>query len=559
VDARAVETLARTLLEGKLPPEAQPWELGAAVESIADALPGPADEITAAQVRRACEVLNDHRHFEQTRLLGQAWSDCRDFDATVQRRLAQALINLSALAEAQPLLEDGLARLHVASSRPLVAVELPEYEGLLARLLKQRFVSNADPDSLLRATDAYLATYQRDPAKHYWHGINAAALLARQHREGLGSTADANAAEALAGEIRSKLHVAWNNDPANRWLASTLSEACLALGLCDEAELWLYRFLHHPEAKPFDIDSYDRQLREIWKGNPLGPGPVCPSRLAAIVAQHVLRSQSRFSVSSGMVQRLARQLAADPEGFERNFSGEGLISFELLRNMVTSCASIGCVSRRSTGGERLGSGFLVSGELLRAGWGPGPVFVTNAHVISTEVASAISPQDALVSFEVESTAAGVPVYYRVADLLYSSPPGDLGMRCAQQDHLDVTIVRIERTDGMTSVLPCLDFTPRLPLIDAKARAYVVGHPLGSGLQVSLHDSELLDIDDDQRLVHYRTPTDPGSSGSPVFNGSWKVIALHHGGSSITPRLHGRGKYEANEGISLGAVRRRLNA
>jgi hypothetical protein len=63
----------------------------------------------------------------------------------------------------------------------------------------------------------------------------------------------------------------------------------------------------------------------------------------------------------------------------------------------------------------------------------------------------------------------------------------------------------------------------------------------------------------ERLLHYRTPTDPGSSGSPVFNPDWDVIALHHAGTSTTPRLHGDGEYEANEGISMVAIRKKLNA
>jgi V8-like Glu-specific endopeptidase len=62
------------------------------------------------------------------------------------------------------------------------------------------------------------------------------------------------------------------------------------------------------------------------------------------------------------------------------------------------------------------------------------------------------------------------------------------------------------------------------------------------------------VDDSESLLHYRTPTDPGSSGSPVFNSEWEVIALHHSGSSKTPRLHGGGFYEANEGIALSAIR-----
>ena len=97
--------------------------------------------------------------------------------------------------------------------------------------------------------------------------------------------------------------------------------------------------------------------------------------------------------------------------------------------------------------------------------------------------------------------------------------------------------------------------PALRRINARTRAYVIGHPKGSGLQISLHDSVLLDIDDEERRVHYRTPTEPGSSGSPVFNSEWQVIAVHHSGSSQTPRLHGSGTYEANEGISVKAVQK----
>ncbi|MGC4086186.1 MAG: serine protease, partial [Vicinamibacterales bacterium] len=76
--------------------------------------------------------------------------------------------------------------------------------------------------------------------------------------------------------------------------------------------------------------------------------------------------------------------------------------------------------------------------------------------------------------------------------------------------------------------------------------YIIGYPKGGRLQIWLHDSTLLDVDDTERLVHYRTPTEPGSSGSPVFNSEWEVIALHHSGSSQTRRLHGNGTYEANE-------------
>jgi V8-like Glu-specific endopeptidase len=124
------------------------------------------------------------------------------------------------------------------------------------------------------------------------------------------------------------------------------------------------------------------------------------------------------------------------------------------------------------------------------------------------------------------------------------------------DNLDVTVARLE---NLPKLYKSLGTAAQLPLIESKSKAYVIGHPRGSGLQISLHDSRLIDVDDDERLIHYRTPTDPGSSGSPVFNDQWDVIGIHHGGSSTTPRLHGTGSYEANEAIALAAVRRKLNS
>jgi hypothetical protein len=182
------------------------------------------------------------------------------------------------------------------------------------------------------------------------------------------------------------------------------------------------------------------------------------------------------------------------------------------------------------------------------------VFVTNAHVISDKVPNAIAPGDARVSFEIEVVKLNVLKCYKVKQVLYTSPPGDLGYRCPNQDHLDVTVATLEALDGGADAL---GVGTELPLVNPKSKAYVIGHPRGSGLQISLHDSVLLDIDDDERLLHYRTPTDPGSSGSPVFNSRWEVIAVHHGGSKAAPRLHGSGSYEANEGITLAALRRKL--
>ena len=122
----------------------------------------------------------------------------------------------------------------------------------------------------------------------------------------------------------------------------------------------------------------------------IGPGPACSSRLAGIIMRHLMRSQSRLSVSPSALSSVRQLLADVPAGLEKNFAGERSISLDLLRNRVPSCTAIGCVGNRR--GERLGTGFLVAGELLRTTWGTAPVFITNAHVIGTEVANARSPR-----------------------------------------------------------------------------------------------------------------------------------------------------------------------
>lgn len=549
----AIVRIAEAMQKGDMP-DVPTWDIGAAVRVIVDSLGRPDAWISVDAVRLAAKALNKQRHFDHTRMLGQAWSKCHGFDATIEKHHVQALVNLSSLDQAEQLVKEGLIQIKLPGVSAQTRSELLEYEGLLGRIYKQRYVATGNLDLLEKATKQYFDQYNTNPDRLYWHGINAVALRAREEREGVDQTG-LPSSEALATAVYEMGIQLYCDNPKDPFLFSTLSEAALALGKCDESELWLYRFLHHPAVQPFDIQSYDRQLREIWQGSASGGGAECPDRLVGIISRHIARTQSQWSVSAAAVPAMARALAADPSSFEKNFSGEGSFSVDIVKRMLGVCASIGCVCNRN--GERLGTGFLVDGASLKESYGVSrPVFVTNAHVISESVENAIRLQDARVTFEMESESAGGPVFYEVEELLFTSLPGDLGVRGDNVDKLDVSIVRLK---ALPDRFKDLKMAGALPLVKANTKAYVVGHPRGSGLQISLHDSVLLDIDDNERLVHYRTPTDPGSSGSPVFNGLWEVIALHHAGSTTTPRLHGNGTYEANEGIALSAIRRVLCA
>ena len=527
---------------------ADPRDLDEAVRSIADCLARP--DWRDEQMRKAMGALNNQRQFTHTRTLGKAWSDLRPFDAEVTRRYAQALIDLFELDPAEKLLNDAIARASANDASQQTRKELSEFLGLLGRVEKQRFVKSGDLDHLVGATNRYLAQLERDrdTPNWFWHGINAVALMARERRQ--GATPAGRRVPIAPDEILARMVELYVESPDDPWVAATASEACLAQGKCDEAELWLYRFVHHPKVEPFYLHSYDRQLREIWQGDPMGSGSRCADRLARILARHIIRTQSQFTISSSAVPAMKQAVERASAGLEKNFLGESMFSLANVHEMLTACSSIGCVTNRS--GARLGTGFLVDGGWLGIGEAK-PVFVTNAHVVP----NAVPPESARVTFEVESEKAGVALYYTVERVLFTSPPARLGT--STDDALDVSVCSLKPTAEACGSFTALRHAASLPTIENRAKAYVIGHPLGGGLQISLHDSLLLDIDQSNRLVHYRTPTDPGSSGSPVFNSDWEVIALHHGGSKNTPRLRGGGDYEANEAISLLAIRQHLAA
>jgi len=77
---------------------------------------------------------------------------------------------------------------------------------------------------------------------------------------------------------------------------------------------------------------------------------------------------------------------------------------------------------------------------------------------------------------------------------------------------------------------------------------IIQHPNGGLKQITLTANQVVKVS--APYILYTTYTMRGSSGAPVFNDLWQVIAIHHAG--IGPR--DRVRSFTNEGILMSSIR-----
>lgn len=75
---------------------------------------------------------------------------------------------------------------------------------------------------------------------------------------------------------------------------------------------------------------------------------------------------------------------------------------------------------------------------------------------------------------------------------------------------------------------------------------IIQHPSARRKEVALQDNRIAKIF--ANVLRYTTDTEPGSSGSPVFNNEWDLIALHHAAGDKQ-----NGQWISNEGIRVDKI------
>ena len=151
--------------------------------------------------------------------------------------------------------------------------------------------------------------------------------------------------------------------------------------------------------------------------------------------------------------------------------------------------------------------------------------MTNQHVLKTPEAAAASK----VEFDYQRDRFGRPTQMRSFDLRPD-------VFFLNDRTLDFALVAVGGEDALRG---SYDFCP---LIAQEGKILIgdpiniIQHPKGEMKQIVVRENQLLDLPQKKaldRYAHYEADTEPGSSGSPVFNDQWDVVALHHSGIPAT--------------------------
>ncbi len=189
--------------------------------------------------------------------------------------------------------------------------------------------------------------------------------------------------------------------------------------------------------------------------------------------------------------------------------------------------------------SQTGTGFLISPRL----------FLTNQHVIHDESVA----YDTQIIFDDELDDTGKP---RAVTKFRLDP--DSFFLSSDEKELDYALVAVgERVQGTGALsdfgYAAMSMTPDRHRLGTYAN--IVQHPNGQRKSLVLRNNLIVERDEDDGVLLYETDTLKGSSGAPVFNDLWDVIALHHYGEvenpasakdASKPRL-------VNEGIRISSI------
>lgn len=194
--------------------------------------------------------------------------------------------------------------------------------------------------------------------------------------------------------------------------------------------------------------------------------------------------------------------------------------------------------------EPIGSGVMVSPRL----------FLTNNHV----TADIETAQGQLLQFHYELNIDGTPkpvteFTLNPNDFFWTSP----------EPELDATLVAVGNGESDLAALSAFGHLPLSGADDKHARGdfvNIIQHPEGDFKQIALRENRVIGQGKSGTTLHYQADTLGGSSGSPVLNDQFQLVALHHAGGPRNESVLDDGDAvpdDSNEGIRISAIVQQL--
>lgn len=198
-------------------------------------------------------------------------------------------------------------------------------------------------------------------------------------------------------------------------------------------------------------------------------------------------------------------------GLERKIGKtDDMLSIEFFEAGLLAAKSVGRFNVLF--GNTFGTGFHVGHQVV----------ITNHHVFNDPA------QAHACEFElnVEENKLGIPKKI----ISYSLDPGRFFIT---NKELDFTLVAVSDPIGHN---PPIDNFGWHVLLDVQGKIRVgdpvniIQHPNGKEKAIVVHNSHFLHLENgtnSEQFCWYSGDTEEGSSGAPVFNNRWEVVALHH--------------------------------
>ncbi len=159
--------------------------------------------------------------------------------------------------------------------------------------------------------------------------------------------------------------------------------------------------------------------------------------------------------------------------------------------------------------EGFGTGFMISPSLL----------LTNQHVLPVLEFAVRSLCEFDFEYDHEFNLKATHFFELMPDrFFYSNKELDFAL---------VTVNPLSRNGKSLREFGFLQLTEKSGKALMNEFISLIQHPSGSDKHITIRNNRIQNRFKD--FIHYEADTMPGSSGSPVFNDQWDVVALHHSG------------------------------